>query len=271
MAVLRIAGQLLRERRRSLIGWTAGVGLLMVLMAAVYPSVRDSGDIFEEYMEQLPEAMVEAFGLAGASITSPEGYLVSQLYSNIYVIILLVLGLGLGAWAIAGSESDGTLEVALANPVRRVAVALGRVLGIGVALVAVNAVGHIVLAAYAPVVGLDDGLPGWAFGAAFAVSLAFVAVHVALTYAVGAATGRKGWAIGAGAGLALVGFLVNAMAGVAEVFETARDFSPWYWMLRENLLTTAPSALSLWLPLGVTVLLVAAGTWAFNRRDLSGG
>ena len=63
MATLRIAGQMLRERRRSLLAWIVGVGLLMVLMAAVYPSVRDSGDVFEEYMEQLPESFAEAFGL----------------------------------------------------------------------------------------------------------------------------------------------------------------------------------------------------------------
>lgn len=270
MAALRIAGQLLRERRRSLLAWIVGVAILMVLMGAVYPSVRDSGDVFEDYLEQLPDAFVEAFGLAGASISSPEGYLVSQLYSNMYVIILLVLGLGWAAWSIAGSEAEGTLEMLLTNPVRRVAVALGRVLGIAVALFVVNAVGHVVLAGYAPVVGLDEGLPWWAFGAAAASSFAFVAVHVSLTFAVGAATGRKGLAIGLGAGLALVGFLVNALAGVAAAFETARDFSPWYWLLKGNPLTTVPGALSLWLPLGLSVLLVALGTWVFSRRDLAG-
>jgi ABC-2 type transport system permease protein len=270
MATLRIAGQMLRERRRALIWWSIGVAILMVLMGAVYPSVRDSGAAMEEYMEQLPEAFSEAFGLSGVSISSPEGYLVSQLYSNMYVIILLVLGLGWAAWSIAGSEAEGTLEMTLANPVRRVAVALGRVLGIAVALFVVNAVGHVVLAAYAPVVGLDAGLPWWAFGAAAAASFAFVAVHVSVTFAAGAATGRKGLAIGLGAGLALVGFLVNALAGVAEAFETARNFSPWYWLLRENPLTTAPSALSFWLPMVLSVLLVAGGTWQFNRRDLAG-
>jgi ABC-2 type transport system permease protein len=270
MAALRIAGQVLKERWRSLLWWSIGVGILMVVMAAVYPSVRDSGDVFEDYMEQLPDAFVEAFGLAGASISSPEGYLVSQLYSNMYVIVLLVLGLGWAAWAIAGSEADGTLEMALANPVRRVAVALGRMLGIVVAILVVNAVGHVVLAAYAPVVGLDEGLPGWAFAAAAAVSFAFVAVHVALTFAAGAATGRKGLAIGLGAGLALVGFLVNALAGVADAFETARDFSPWYWLLKENPLTTAPGLLSFWVPIALSALLIALGTWVFNRRDLTG-
>jgi ABC-2 type transport system permease protein len=267
---LRVGWQVLKERRRALLWWSIGIALLMVLMGAVYPSVRDSGDVFEEYLDQLPEAMVEAFGLAGASITSPEGYLVSQLYSNMYVIVLLVLGLGWAAWAIAGSESDGTLELVLANPVRRAAVALGRVLAVAAAIMLVNLVGHVVLAAYAPSVGLDEGLPTWAFAYAALASFAFVAVHVAATFAVGAATGRKGWAIGVGAGLALVGFLVNAMAGVAEVFERFRDWSPWYWLLRENPVTTAPGWVNVGLPLAVSVLLVVAGTWVFHRRDLAG-
>jgi len=270
MASLRIAAQMLRERRRSLIWWSVAVAVLMVLMGAVYPSVRDSGDAFEEYIASLPPAVAEAFGLGGVSISSPEGYLVSQLYSNLYVIVLLVLGLGMAAWAVAGSESDGTLEMVLANPVRRTSVAWGRVMGMFVVLFAVNAVAHLVLAAYAPSVGLNEGLPGWAFAAAAAASFGFVAVHVALAFAAGAATGRKGLAIGLGAGLALVGFLVNALAGVAEAFEAARDYSPWYWLLKENPITTPPGLLNFWLPVALSVVLVSAGTWAFNRRDLSG-
>lgn len=270
MTTLRVAAQMLRERRRSTVWWSVGIGLLMVLIGAAYPSVRDSGDVFEQYMEQLPDSLVEAFGLAGASITSPEGYLVSQLYSNMYVIVLLVLGLGMAAWAIAGSESDGTLEMVMANPVRRVEVALGRVLGMVIVLSIVNVVGHLVLAAYAPSVGLDQGLPTWAFAWAALASFAFVAVHVALAFAAGAATGRRGLAIGLGAGLALVGFLVNAMAGVAEAFRTARDYSPWYWLLQENPVSTAPGLVSFWLPMGLSALLVGLGTWAFHRRDVAG-
>ncbi|MDV7399338.1 hypothetical protein RZS08_48450, partial [Arthrospira platensis SPKY1] len=100
-------------------------------MVAVYPSIRDTGAELEAYIESLPEGLMDAFGLGGASLTSPEGYLTSQLYSNLYPIILLIMGIGAATWTIAGAERDGTLEATLAAPVGRVSVAVERFLEIG--------------------------------------------------------------------------------------------------------------------------------------------
>jgi ABC-2 type transport system permease protein len=262
--------QMLRERTRSLVFWTLGTVVFVVLMIAAWPSVRDTGDTFDEYVQSLPEGLQEVFGLAGASIASPEGYLVSQTYSNLWPIILLVLGFGLGAWAVAGSEADGTLEMVLANPVRRGRTAAERFVGTALAVAVVTAVSTAALALIAPFVDLDEGLPAWGFWAAGLTMFAFVLVHVALTFAVGAATGSKGLAIAVGAGVAVAGFMLQALASIAEPLERARSLSPWYWFLRDNPLTTEPTALSLWLPLGLSVLLVAVGILAFDRRDLAG-
>lgn len=262
--------QMLRERTRSLLFWTIGSVVFVLAMVGAWPSVRDTGDTFDEYVASLPDSLQQAFGLAGTSIGSPEGYLVSQMYSNLWPIILLVLGFGLAAWSIAGSEADGTLEMLLANPVRRGRAASERFTGTALAIGAVTAVSTAVLALIAPFVDLDQGLPTWGFWSAGLTMFAFVLVHVALTFAVGAATGNKGLAIAVGAGVAVVGFMLQALAGIAEPLEQARDFSPWYWFLRDNPLTSEPGVVSLLLPLGLTVLLVAAGTLAFNRRDVAG-
>ena len=106
-----IAWRMMSERTRATIYWLIGVSLLMVVMAAFYPSIRDSGQALDEYMNSLPEGMRKAFGLSGESLSSPEGYLVSQLYSNMYPVVLLILGFGMAGWSVAGSEADGTLEL----------------------------------------------------------------------------------------------------------------------------------------------------------------
>jgi ABC-2 type transport system permease protein len=265
-----VLGQMLRERRRSTVFWAVGAAAFMALMVAAWPSVRDTGDTFDAYVESLPEGLREAFGLAGVSISSPEGYLVSQLYSNLYPIVLLVLGFGLAAWAVAGSEQDGTLEVVLAQPVRRGRVATERFIGASVVVAIVTALSTAVLAALAPPVALDDGLPWWGLWAAGLVTYAFVLVHISLTFAVGAATGAKGPAIAAGAGVAVTGFMVQALASVAEPIEQLRAASPWHWLLRDNPVTTGPDWLSFGLPLALSVGLVAVGVVAFARRDLRG-
>lgn len=270
MTIGLVLGQMLQERTRSITYWLLGTSAFVLVMIGAWPSVRDTGETFDEYVASLPDSLQQVFGLAGTSISSPEGYLVSQMYSNLWPIILLVLGFGLAAWAIAGSETDGTLEMVLANPIRRGRTASERFVGTALILGVVTAASTALLAAVAPAVDLDDGLPAWAFWAAGLTMYAFVLVHVALTFAVGAATGNRGLAIAVGASVAVVGFMLQALAGIAEPLERAREFSPWYWFLRDNPLTTAPSALSLWLPLGLTVLVVAGGVLAFNRRDLAG-
>jgi ABC-2 type transport system permease protein len=203
-------------------------------------------------------------------MSSPEGYLVGELYSNMYPIVVLVFAFGLAAWSVAGSEADGTLELTLANPVSRRRVALERVAGTVVLTALLSAVSTAVLAAVSPVFGLDEGLPWWGLWSAALQTMAFVFVLAAVVFAVGAATGSKGLAISVGSALAVLGFLLQALAPLAEVLEDLRWGSPWYWMLRENPVTTAPNWINTALPLCLAALFVAVGTWVFERRDLKG-
>ena len=266
-----ITARMIGDRRRSLLWWSIAVSLLVAIMAATFPSIRDTGDALDSYVASLPESVRQAFGLGAASIASPEGYLTSQLYSNIYPIVILVLALGLAAWAIAGSESDGSLELLLANPVSRVAVAAARFVGASLIVATVTAASTLVLVLLAPVFGLNDGVPRWGLLSAGLQTFALVMACASVTFAVGAATGSKGLAIGAGSSVAVVGFLLNALGAITDVLGTRRWASPWYWMLRDNPLVTAPNLLNTVLPMGLSVAFVAAGIVAFNRRDLAGG
>lgn len=266
-----IARRMIGDRRKSVLWWTFGITLLVVIMAATYPSIRETGDALDDYVASLPEGLRQAFGLEGASIASPEGYLTSQLYSNLYPIVILVLALGLMAWAVAGSEHDGSLELVLANPASRTRVALARYAG-GTAIVAfVTVVSTAALVLLAPVFGLDEGVPWWGYWSAGLQSFAFVMICASLTFAVGAASGSKGLAIAVGSGVAVVGFLLNALGSITETLETLRWASPWYWMLKDNPVVTEPSLLNTALPLALGLLVVAIGVPVFARRDLRGG
>ena len=103
----------LRDRRRSLIAWTVGVIALVIVMALFYPSIRDAGADFDAYLEALPESMRDTLGASAGSITSPEGYLVSQPYSNMYPLLLLILGISMAAWAIAMGRQLADVEKAI--------------------------------------------------------------------------------------------------------------------------------------------------------------
>ena len=259
---------LITDRRRSLLAWTLGIVGLVVVMAVFYPSIRDAGSGFDAYVDSLPESMRETLGISGASIASPEGYLMSQLYSNMYPLMLLILGIALASWAIAGAEADGTLEMTLAAPLRRVSLAWGRWLAIAAILLAVSAISTAALVAVSVPLGLTAGLPAWGVWSAGLAQWAMVLLYSSLAFAIGAATGRRSWAISGAAALVVIGFLAQIFASLAQPLEYLRPTSPWYWFLGASPLTDPPGLTSLALPLALAVLATAGGIWLFDRRDV---
>lgn len=260
--------QMLRDRWRSLTAWSVATTGLIAIMVWVYPSIRDTASSLDAYVESLPQSFRDAFGLQVESIGSPAGYLASQLYANMYPVLLLILAIGAAAWTVAGSEADGTIELALANPVRRSVLALWRFVGVVVLVVVVTVVSTVTLALLAPAVDLDAGLPPAGLWWAALTMVAMVLLFAALTFCVGAATGRKAAAIAAGSTAAVVTFLGQVLGGLADALTWMRDASPWWWLLRDNPVTTAPGWISLVLPVAITALLVVVGIIAVNRRDL---
>tara|TARA_Y100000588_G_scaffold34684_1_gene33572 strand:- start:290 stop:559 length:270 start_codon:yes stop_codon:yes gene_type:complete len=80
----------LRDQRRALCWWAAGVAALGRTII---------GDVTD--------------------LTSPEGYLNSQLYVFMVPLVYLVFTVGRSSGAITGEEELGTLELLLSCPIRR--------------------------------------------------------------------------------------------------------------------------------------------------------
>lgn len=100
-----------------------GLALLYVLL---FPSIQES---FEEL--DLPEYM-ESFSGAAGSYSTPEGYLATEFFTA--VPITLVIFAIVAGTATAGEESAGTLDMLLAQPIRRRRVIVEKALGIGAAV-----------------------------------------------------------------------------------------------------------------------------------------
>lgn len=104
----------LSDLRAQILGWGIGLGLLLAMTLALYPSISD---LYGDMMEQLPEAMLAFFGSA-ADFSTAEGYLNAEFFSY-GMLALAVFSIMAGTAALAGEEGDGTLEVLLAQPVSR--------------------------------------------------------------------------------------------------------------------------------------------------------
>lgn len=266
--VATVARRLLSDRRRSLLWWSVAFVSFIEINVVFYPSVKGQDD-FNQMMEEIPESLRVLTGITeDMSITSPVGYLQSQLFALFFPLLLLIFGVGLGANVLAGAEQAGTLEFLLTQPVSRREVAVARVGALMILMIVLTLVGTLSLVVTNPLVGLDAGIPYVNLVAACVEGLLLALVFAALAFAVGAASGRKAEAIAAASAAAAVAFLLNGFGDLIDLLGTLRVASPWHWYVGSDPLTNGFTLFSTVPPLATTAVLVAFGVWAFERRDL---
>ena len=106
----------LQNRRRSTIGYAAGMALYMLVIVALYPAFKHSTGL-DKLITDNP-TIAAMFGVTG-SLTSPAGWVDANAYTNFLPLIMLLLTIGYGAAAIAGQDEDGTLGLLVVLPLPR--------------------------------------------------------------------------------------------------------------------------------------------------------
>jgi ABC-2 type transport system permease protein len=255
----------LRDQRRTLLWWAVGFLFVVVMYVAFYPSIKANADQFTSYVKNLPEAVKDMIG--GSDIASPEGYLMSEIFSFMGPILLLVFAIGAGARAIAGEEESGTLDLLLSTPVRRRAIVRDKLLAMVIATFALATIAWLATVVAGPVFGLHVAIANLAaaFLNLFLLALAFGSIALA----VGAGTGTKGLAIGVAAGAALVTFLLKTFAAAVSWLEPYRLLSPFYYYTGHDPLRNGFHALDPVVLASISVVAVVVALVAFEDRDLA--
>lgn len=250
---------------RSLLGWTAGVVAVIGLYLPLFPSVGGDGQM-QQIIESMPPELVNTLGFE--AIGSGAGYTQGTFFGLIGFVLLLIAATSWGSSAIAGAEESGHLELALAHGVGRGQYAAESALSILVRLVWLGVIATaLILVLNAP--SELDLEPGNVIATVAAlVGLAFLSGTLAL--AVGAITGRRSVATFAGAGIAVVGYVFNAIANQVADAEPLRAFSPYAWAYQHEPLTDGADWVGLLLLWGVSLALTGIAILALRRRDIVG-
>lgn len=262
----RILTRTLAVERRRAFGWMAGIALLVGVTTGTWPAIKDSTQQFSEVLQNMPPALTAFLG-QGIADFSAAGLIGSRLFGTIGLAVFIGFAVSRGAGAIAGEEEEGTLEQLVTQPVSRTWVATARVTAAWTMLAALLLLQMVLLLVMMPIVGLDFAVPH-VLGATIGLFL-LASVFGSLAFAVGAATGRRGACVGVGAGAAAGMFILTGLGGLVSELQGLADLSPFSHydgtvVLDQGL--DIPAAATF---LVVSVLLVAAGIVAFNRRDLS--
>ncbi|PSR58651.1 ABC transporter permease [Nocardia sp. MDA0666] len=257
-----VAGLDLRLRRRSVYGYTIGLGAYALVIVALYPSFQSDTSL-DQLLADDP-TMAALFGVSG-SLTSPTGWLNANLYANFVPLIVLLITVGYGASCLAGQDEDGTLALVATLPVSRRRVVLQK----AAALTA--------LSLPAAVATMACVLVGRGFDLDVSVSaLAGITVGVlllgvdfgAVAMLIGAATGSRGTALGVTSAVAAAAYLISSLAPVVHWLHPARFASPFFYAVGDNQLDHGLSFAWLGVLAGIALAAVAATITAFERLDL---
>lgn len=263
--ILPVFRRSVRESWRSLLGWTLGIAAVLFLYLPLYPSLGGGGQL-EAIISSLPKELVDTLGYD--QIATGAGYAQSTFFGLIGFLLFTIAAVIWGSAAIAGAEESGRAELDLAHGIGRGQYALESALAVLVRLVWLGAfAGLVVWGLNGP---SDLGLEGWHIvGASAALTgLAFLTAAAALL--AGAATGRRIGATGVGAGIAVIGYILQALSRQSDDLEWLSALSPYAWVYRRPPLAEGVDLGGLALTWGLALACVAASAFALRARDLRG-
>jgi ABC-2 type transport system permease protein len=255
----------LRDARIAILGWGAGLGLLLLAVLSVFPSLVET-----------PEARASLVSLAGSfswmaepiAVDTPGGYATYKY--GFTILILAIWPLLLGSRLLRGEEDRGGLDALLSLPRGRARVALEKLAALWTALLAM---------------GLIIGLLAWVGGALakaplslgdtllFGLNLALIAgVFGALSLLISQFTRERGAASGVAGGLLLLSIMVDMVHRVFPGTEWISRLSPVYYynLSRPMIPGYGADPIALLVLLALNVLLGGAAVALFVRRDIGG-
>lgn len=260
-----VVGKMLHDQWRPIAIWTLLAGLLSAFYLSLYPSIG-SVDEMRNLLEAMPPELRAMFSVEGADLGTPAGYLNMELFTFVLPLIVIAITATAGSGATAGEEERGTLELLLANPIRRWRVVVEKALGGGIMSAVLCAGVWVALAATAAAITVDLDLGLVAAGLASVWLLGGVIGGVALL--AGALTGSRTVAIASGVVVAIAGFFVNALAPLANALEPWQPVSPHYHYIGYDPLTHGLDPGHAAILAAAALVLLALAAIAFERRDL---
>jgi beta-exotoxin I transport system permease protein len=251
----------LRDQKWQIVGFGVSLAVIAAMDLFIWPAYRDQLQNF-----QMPKAL-EGF-LGGLSISTPAGFLTSEFFSWI-PILLIVYAVIQGTAAIAGEESGGTMDLLLAQPVSRRLMVTEKAAAAVIGSVLIVAMGLAGFALTLPLVNIDISLANIAVACAnlLPITLMFFAISLWL----GAVAPNRALASAVVIGLATAFYFMSMLASAVSTLDRLNYATPFYYYNDGPPLAVGVVWWHAGLLLGVALLFFAATLRSFTARDVATG
>lgn len=259
---------ILRElyaNKKSLLVWSAVMFAFVVMMFAEFAAYYKNPEMMA-VIDAMPQGLLEAFGMAGANLTTVSGYLgVSIVFINLTLSVYAML---LGNGIIAKEERDKTAGFSLTLPVTRSRLITGKlVAALSCSLILLTVVAGSIMVAVRPY-ELEAQFGTFMLlimGTSFVTMFIFQSLGMLLA----SLLRRHKISSGMGMGLVFITYLFSILATLSDEVAFLRHLSPFSYfeaqaLLRDLRIEPLPLFLS-----ALIITLSLAGTYvSYNKRDL---
>lgn len=257
----------LRRSWKGMLYWGIGLGLLGLITMLVIPNV-DALKQITALMESLPPALIKAMGMEDASqLATPEGFL-SGAYFGRVIIVMAIYAVITGLNVTANDEDQGILDVVLSLPLPRRQIILEKFVAYGLMATGIVLLGFVgvYLGGVSTGIGVDTGK--LILGNLNLVPSTLL--MIAFTMFAGTYFRTKATATAVAALFVISSYMIDVIGGVASgtVIAQLRVISFFSYLDNAHVMQAGPNGAYVVLLLGVTVVLVAASVWSFQRRDV---
>ncbi len=254
-ALLRLRGQI--------IGWGVALAVLAFVVASLYDTALQMRGQLEQLLDTMPpEIMMFVGGID--RIFSPAGFLDTR-YFSMLPLILGVFAVLVGSGLVVGDEENGTLDLILAHPVRRLDLLIGRWLAFCAALLGILALawlGLIIATTFTSIKfsGIDMALP---FVSLFGILIWFGGLALLLSLIL---PSRRLAASLTGLILA-ASYFITAFALISPNLNGLAQWSPLTYYQGGSAMEGFNTGDFVGLLL-ISIVFVTIGLWLFQRRDI---
>jgi ABC-2 type transport system permease protein len=113
---LNFAKKVFGDRWRSTTVYCVAMSLYVLMLAALYPTVSKMSQLKTQAM---PKNMLKFFGLQSFDLSTFTNYVVLQLLSFVWIVVMVAFVVAWSRAALAGEMDEGTMEFLLSQPIGR--------------------------------------------------------------------------------------------------------------------------------------------------------
>jgi ABC-2 type transport system permease protein len=255
----------LRDLRGQILGWGLGLGLLALLIAALYPAFQDQMSLMVDLLAGYPPAVTAFFGDM-SDMGQWEGWLKVEFFSWIPPI-LAIFSVGTGTGLIAGEEERGTLDLLLSHPIRRWRVVAEKFAAFVAATLLICLCVGLFLIVGSLMIGETESLDGLLLAT---LNMAPITLAGG-TFALMASTVLRSRRVATMAAIIVIigSWFVDSLGKAVDVLEPYRPFTLFHYHTGDVVMTSNLDWGDVGMLLGLTILFFVISLLAFQRRDIA--